>query len=130
MRTLNFALVGCGRISKRHLELLGRGNVANSRLTAVCDVVTDRAAAVGHTYSVPFYTDMHRMMQTQAIDAVVVLTESGQHADHVVALAQYKKHIMVEKPMALTLTDADRMIAACDQAGIKLFVVKQNRFNV
>src|SRR5205814_6206791 len=44
--------------------------------------------------------------------------------------AQYKKHIMVEKPMALTLTDADRMIAACDQAGIKLFVVKQNRFNV
>src|SRR5207302_9655205 len=98
MRTLNFALVGCGRISKRHLELLGRGNVASSRLAAVCDVAIDRAAAAGHAYSVPFYTDMHRMMQTEAIDVVVVLTESGQQAEHVVALAQHKKHIVVEKP--------------------------------
>jgi len=59
-----------------------------------------------------------------------VLTESGLHADHVVELARYGKHIVVEKPMALTLSDADRMIAACDQFKVKLFVVKQNRFNV
>jgi UDP-N-acetyl-2-amino-2-deoxyglucuronate dehydrogenase len=130
MRTLNFAIVGCGRISKRHLELLGSGQIANSRLAAVCDVMEDRARAAGSQYAVPWYVDMHEMMRAESIDVVVVLTESGMHADHVVALAQYKKHIMVEKPMALTLTSADRMIAACDHAGIKLFVVKQNRFNV
>jgi UDP-N-acetyl-2-amino-2-deoxyglucuronate dehydrogenase len=130
MRTLNFAIVGCGRISKRHLELLGRGQIANSRLAAVCDVIEERAKAAGVRFTVPWYTDMHEMMRAESVDVVVVLTESGMHADHVVALAQYKKHIMVEKPMALTLTSADRMIAACDQAGIKLFVVKQNRFNV
>jgi UDP-N-acetyl-2-amino-2-deoxyglucuronate dehydrogenase len=129
-RPLNFALVGCGRISKRHLDLLGLGKISNARLGAVCDVVEARAAAAGGAYSVPYYTDMHRMMRSETIDAVAVLTESGRHAEHVIALAPYKKHIMVEKPMALTLSDADRMIRACDQAGIKLFVVKQNRFNV
>jgi predicted dehydrogenase len=60
----------------------------------------------------------------------VVLTESGRHAQHVVELAQYGRHIVVEKPMALSLDDADRMIAACDARGVRLFVVKQNRFNV
>jgi predicted dehydrogenase len=70
------------------------------------------------------------MMQSAEIDVVVVLTESGNHARHVGNLAKYGKHIVVEKPMALTLDDADRMIDACDQAGCKLFVVKQNRFNV
>jgi predicted dehydrogenase len=73
---------------------------------------------------------MHEMMRREAIDAVSVLTESGHHAEHVVSLAAYGKHIIVEKPMALTLEDADRMIAACEKGGVKLFVVKQNRFNV
>jgi predicted dehydrogenase len=73
---------------------------------------------------------MHEMMANVGVDVVVVLTESGTHADVVVGLARYGKHIVVEKPMALTLADADSMIAACDRAGSKLFVVKQNRFNV
>src|SRR5690606_4127181 len=58
------------------------------------------------------------------------LTPSGMHAEHTIAVAEYKKHIVVEKPIALSLTDADRMIEACDQNKIELFVVKQNRFNV
>ena len=70
------------------------------------------------------------MMQIERVDVVVVLTESGNHAANVVELAQYRKHIVVEKPMALTLDDADAMIRACDKFGVKLFVVKQNRFNV
>jgi predicted dehydrogenase len=78
---------------------------------------------------VSFYTDIHEMMGAEEIDVVVVLTESGLHSDHVLAIAKYGKHIVVEKPMALSLADADKMILACDQAGIKLFVVKQNRFN-
>ena len=65
-----------------------------------------------------------------AFDVVVVLTPSGLHAEHVINLSKYRKHIMVEKPMALTLEDADSMIKACDSNNCKLFVVKQNRFNV
>lgn len=130
MSTLRCALVGCGRIAKRHAELLGNSQIANARLAAVCDIVPSRAEAIGTQFGVPFYTDMHDMMRREAIDLIVVLTESGLHADHVVALARYGKHIVVEKPMALTLSDADRMIAVCDAARIRLFVVKQNRFNV
>lgn len=130
MSELKFALVGCGRISKRHAELLGNGQIANARLVAVCDVKVERAAALGQQFGVPHFTDMHEMMRAGGIDVVTVLTESGLHAEHVTALAPYGAHIVVEKPMALTLDDADRMIAACDHSGVRLFVVKQNRFNV
>ncbi|MUK38108.1 gfo/Idh/MocA family oxidoreductase [Aliivibrio fischeri] len=127
---LNFALVGCGRIAKRHSELLGFGQIIGARLAAVCDIVEVKAQKIGEQFNVPYFTDMHQMAQSENIDVFVVLTESGNHADHVVELAKHGKHIIVEKPMALTLEDADRMIEACDVAGVKLFVVKQNRFNV
>lgn len=127
---LTFALVGCGRIAKRHSELLGLGQIAGARLVAVCDLVEERAAQLAAPLAIPHFTDMHTMMQRVGIDVVVVLTESGNHARHVVELARYGKHIVVEKPMALRLEDADAMIAACDRNGAKLFVVKQNRFNV
>lgn len=130
MQELNFALVGCGRIAKRHSELLGHKQIPNARLSAVCDVKPERAKEIGERFGVPYFTDMHEMMRSADVDVAVVLTESGLHAEVVVALAPYRKHIVVEKPMALTLHDADAMIAACQQAGVKLFVVKQNRFNV
>lgn len=126
---LHFALVGCGRIARRHADLL-RDQVAGARLAAVCDIVPERAAEFGSTYGIPHFTDMHAMMAMPGIDVVVVLTESGRHAEHTIALAPHGKHIVVEKPMALTVEDADAMIAACAQAGVRLFVVKQNRFNV
>lgn len=127
---LKFALVGCGRIAKRHSELLGLGQIEGASLAAVCDIVSDKAKAVGEQFSVPWFIDMHQMMTTCDIDVVVILTESGNHARHAIELATYGKHIVVEKPMALTLDDADAMIAACETAGVRLFVVKQNRFNV
>lgn len=127
---LKFALVGCGRIAKRHSELLGNGQIQGAELAAVCDLVASKAAAIGEKFGVPCFTDMHEMMRKTAVDVVVVLTESGHHAAHVKALAPYRKHIVVEKPMALTLDDADAMIDACDQHAIRLFVVKQNRLNV
>lgn len=127
---IKFGLVGCGRISKRHADLLGNGQIEGASLAAVCDIVGEKAKALGEQFGVPWFTDMHAMMQTALVDAVGVLTESGHHAAHVVALSQHGKHILVEKPMALTLADADKMIAACDAAGIKLFIVKQNRLNV
>jgi UDP-N-acetyl-2-amino-2-deoxyglucuronate dehydrogenase len=97
---------------------------------AVCDAVSEKAIKISNQFGVPHFADMHQMMREDNIDVVVVLTESGNHARHVIELARYGKHIVVEKPMALTLDDADSMIRACDESGIKLFVVKQNRFNV
>lgn len=128
---LDFALVGCGRIAKRHADLLGTGQIAGARLIAVCDRDRAKADDLARPFrDVAVFDDMHDLMAQKAPDVVVVLTESGNHAKHAVALAPYGKHIVVEKPMALTLDDADAMIAACDRYGVKLFVVKQNRFNV
>ncbi len=127
---LNFVLVGCGRIAKRHSELLGLGQIKGAQLVGVCDFVYEKAKKIGEQFSIPYFTSMHEMMSSVKADVVVVLTESGYHAKNVIELAQYGKHIVVEKPMALTLNDADAMILACDKAGIKLFVIKQNRFNV
>lgn len=127
---VRFALVGCGRIAKRHAELLGNGRIEGARLAAACDIVPEKARRLVGPFGVPAYTDMHEMMRKESPDVVVILTESGRHAEHTIALAPYGKHIIVEKPMALTLDDADRMIQVCDAHGIRLFVVKQNRFNV
>lgn len=127
---LKFALVGCGRIAKRHSELLGESQIGGACLVAVCDVVFEKAQAIADKYDIGAYANMHEMMATESVDVVVVLTESGLHAQHVVELAPYGAHVIVEKPMALTLSDADMMIEACDKAGVKLFVIKQNRFNV
>jgi len=126
---LNFALIGCGRIAKRHAELLGLKQIQGARLAAVCDLVEDKARHIGEKFAVPHFSDMHEMMSRTAVDVAVVLTESGNHARDVIALTKYGKHIVVEKPMALTLPDADAMIHACDSNGVRLFVVKQNRFN-
>jgi predicted dehydrogenase len=128
---LNFALVGAGRIAKRHSELLGHKQIKNACLRAVCDIVEDKARAIGERFNVPYYTDMHRMLEKEKdIDVVSVLTPSGMHAEHVIGLAKYRKHIIVEKPLALSLSQADDMVKICGEQGIKLFVVKQNRFNL
>ena len=127
---LKFALVGCGRIAKRHSELLGCNQIESASLVAVCDIIEEKAKKLGEQFDIPYYTDMDEMMRNEDIDVVSVLSESGYHAKHVINLAKYGKHIVVEKPMALTLDDADEMIKTCDEYNVKLFVVKQNRFNI
>lgn len=127
---LNFALVGCGRIAKRHSELLGFDQIKQAKLVSVCDSVVEKAEKIAGQFGVTSYDCMNKMMESEDIDVVVVLTPSGSHAEHVINLAKYGKHIMVEKPMALSISDAEDMIEACDKNNIKLFVIKQNRFNV
>lgn len=122
------ALVGCGRIAPKHVEAISASHRA--RLCAVCDIVPARAERLATELDVPAYIDMHDMMRrVDDIDIVSVLTPSGLHPDHVIELAPYGKPIIVEKPMALRVLDADRMIEACDRSGAPLFVVKQNRYN-
>jgi predicted dehydrogenase len=127
---LRFALVGCGRIAKRHAELLGSGHTEGAQLAAVCDIDFPRAEKMAAQWNVPAYRDMHEMMAKENIDVVSVLTPSGDHAEHVISLSKYGKPILVEKPMAMSLADADAMIEACDKNHVRLFVVHQNRFNV
>jgi len=128
---LNIALIGCGRIAVRHAELLGAGLINGAKLVAVCDIDKNKAEKFGSKYGVNYYDSFQEMMKIeQNIDAVSILTPSGMHAEHTIALATYKKHIIVEKPMALTLEDADKMIRVCDENGIRLFVIKQNRYNL
>lgn len=130
MVPLRFAIVGCGRIANRHSDLLGDNKIQGAELVAVADTQFERAVSIEKIKNVRAYHDMHEMMLREKPDVVSVLTESGSHARHVIELAPYGSDIVVEKPMALTLDDADKMIEACDVNGVRLFVVKQNRFNV
>jgi UDP-N-acetyl-2-amino-2-deoxyglucuronate dehydrogenase len=127
---IRFGLLGCGRIAKRHSELLGGNHVDGASLVAVCDPVRARADAIASKFGVPAVYEIDDLLARKDIDAVAVLTPSGMHPRHVIACARAGKHVVVEKPMALRLPDADDMIRACDEAGVMLFVVKQNRFNV
>jgi predicted dehydrogenase len=127
---IRFGLLGCGRIAKRHSDLLGGDHIEGAKLVAVCDPVRARADAVASRFGVPAHYDIDDFLGRKDIDAVSVLTPSGLHPQHVIACARAGKHVVVEKPMALRLSDADDMIRACDEAGVKLFIVKQNRFNV
>src|SRR3982074_51488 len=127
---IRFGLLGCGRIAKRHSDLLGGKHIDRASLVAVCDPIRARAEAVASKFGVAANYDIDDFLVRKDIDAVAVLTPSGLHPKHVIACAKAGKHVVVEKPMALRLQDADEMIRACDQAGVKLFIVKQNRFNV
>jgi UDP-N-acetyl-2-amino-2-deoxyglucuronate dehydrogenase len=128
-RKLKFGVVGCGRVSENHLGALASGGLA-AELVAVTDREDTKAQAKGEKYRVPAYVDFHAMMRAHPeIDVINVATPTGYHAEHVLALAPYGKHIVVEKPMALRVEDCDAMIRACRHHHCRLFVVKQNRFN-
>lgn len=130
---LNFALIGCGRIAPKHVDALTSGAVNGAKLVAVCDTDLARAEAIAKKHpGVKAFSDRFEMLEKMGdqIDVVSILTPSGLHAEHACNVAEFRKHVVVEKPMALTLQDADRMIAACDAAGVRLFIVKQNRYNL
>lgn len=127
---IRFGLLGCGRIAKRHADLLGGGHIKGAALAAVCDELPDRANQMADRYHVPACYSIADLVARADIDVISILTPSGLHPAHAIAAAEAGKHVVVEKPMALRLQDADAMIQACDAAGVKLFVVKQNRFNV
>jgi len=121
------ALVGCGRISRNHFDAIAK--VDGLVLTAVCDIVEDRARAAGEQNNVPWFSSHQELLAQAACDVVAVCTPSGLHPLHGIAAARAGKHVICEKPMAITLSSADELVQACDEAGVQLFVVKQNRLN-
>jgi predicted dehydrogenase len=126
---LKFAVVGCGRISERHLQALTSGSI-NAELVAVADINMERARGKAEKYGVPCYGDYHEMIKKHKnVDVIDILTPTGYHAEHVIDIARYGKHIVVEKPMALKVPDSEEMIRACRKGGGRLFIVQQNRFN-
>jgi predicted dehydrogenase len=125
-----FALVGCGSIAKKHAHVL-REYLDDAEIGAFVDLDLSRAQAFSAKYGAPAFASVADMMREigDSIDAFSVLTPSGAHCGNVLELATYGRPIVVEKPLALRLDDADRMIEACDAHGVKLFVVHQNRYN-
>jgi UDP-N-acetyl-2-amino-2-deoxyglucuronate dehydrogenase len=126
-REFRIALVGCGRISSFHFDAIAKVN--GLRLSAVCDVVETRARAAGEERGVPWFTDYAAMLRDAQCDVVAVCTPSGLHSTQGVLAARAGKHVVTEKPMSITLEQADALVQACDDAGVLLFVVKQNRLN-
>jgi len=121
------ALVGCGRIAKSHCDAIER--VDGLDLVAVADVVQARAEAAGTANAVPAFASLAEMMAAVDCDIVTVATPSGLHPVHGIEAARAGKHVVSEKPMAISLAGADSLIDACSEAGVRLFVVKQNRLN-
>jgi len=127
---LKFAIVGCGRISKKHVELLANKRIKKGRLVGICDLKVHKARKYFDLFGIPFFKNSREMISKVDPDVIVILSESGNHAKDVISLADFGKHIIVEKPMALVTKDAEKMIKVCKKNKIKLFVVKQNRFNL
>ena len=126
-KKIKFALIGCGSITKKHLKSLER--LDDAKLTAVCDVDANAAQKIANAYGIPFYTDYHEMAQKEDFDIFSVLTPSGTHSQVVLDLIEYNKNFLIEKPLALQIADADRIIRVCDERGLKIYVVQQNRYN-
>jgi UDP-N-acetyl-2-amino-2-deoxyglucuronate dehydrogenase len=127
-RKLRLALVGCGRIAANHFGAM-EGHADNIELVDVCDIdpaalkaAVERTGAKGHS-------QLADMLKTTTADLVVLTTPSGLHPQQAVDVAKAGKHVMTEKPMATRWQDGLRMVKACDDAGVRLFVVKQNRRN-
>ena len=128
MKTLRFALIGCGRIAKNHAAPLRE--IPGAELAAACDIVPDRAQSFRARYGVPVYTNYHDMLAEEKIDVVNILTPSGMHPVHAIDIIdRYRKHVVIEKPMAMSLQDLPKMQAAAARRGIKIFPVYQNRYN-
>ena len=126
-RGYRIAIVGCGRISERHFEAIASQPAL--RLVAVCDESPERASAAGKKWGAPWFTSYATMLDEAPADVVAVCTPSGLHPRHGIMAAERGMHVICEKPMATRLEEADALVRACDEAGVQLFVVKQNRLN-
>jgi UDP-N-acetyl-2-amino-2-deoxyglucuronate dehydrogenase len=126
-KNFRVALIGCGRISRNHIDAIRR--IDGLELAGVCDHDPARAQATADAAAVAWYTDYPKMIAESECDIVAIATPSGFHPAQGVVAANAGKHVVTEKPMAISLKGADDLVRACDAAGVHLFVVKQNRLN-
>ena len=127
-RKVRFAVVGCGRISDRHFDAI-KQHADRAELVGVCDRDPAALQATSAKLGVKGYASIDDLLAGSECDAVTVCTPSGLHPAHAVQIARAGRHVITEKPMATRLGDGTRRVAACDEEGVHLFVVKQNRLN-
>lgn len=122
----SFAIIGCGRIAQRHAEQI----VKHGNLVAVCDIVVEKADEMAGQYGAKAYYSIDHLL-AEMPDALVVCicTPNGLHANHAVKALKAGFDVLCEKPLCITVEDGKMMIKTAEQAGKKLFVVKQNRYN-
>nr|MBP8176009.1 Gfo/Idh/MocA family oxidoreductase [Sphaerotilus sp.] len=127
-RKIRFALVGCGRIAKNHFGALAQ-HADRAELVAVCDRLPERAAAAAAQTGARAFTSLEAMLAEVDADIVVLTTPSGLHPQQAIRAARAGRHVLSEKPMATKWDEGMAMVRECRDAGVKLFVVKQNRLN-
>ena len=127
-RRIRFALVGCGRIAGKHLEALER-HADRAELVALADSNPKALEAAMARTRAPGFASLDELLAKSNADTIVLATPSGLHAGQTVRAAEAGRHVVTEKPMATRWHDGQAMVAACDKAGVQLFVVKQNRQN-
>ena len=127
-RKIRVAIIGCGRISKNHFGSIDEHS-ENMELVAVCDNNPQVLKEHTEEYKVPGYLDLADMLKNEKIDAISICTPSGIHSIQAEEIANAGVHVITEKPMATRWADGVSMVRACDKAGVRLFVVKQNRSN-
>jgi UDP-N-acetyl-2-amino-2-deoxyglucuronate dehydrogenase len=123
---VGFGIIGCGMISAWHAEAITK--ISQARLVGVTDAVAELRTALAGKYEVKSYDTVAEMLADPDIQIISVCTPSGLHASLAIQAAQAGKHVIVEKPMALHLKDADQMIDTCEKHRVKLGVISQLRF--
>jgi len=126
MSKIRFAVVGAGHIGKRHAEMVIRH--PEGELVAMCDLRS--AEDCGVSYNVPFFKSVKEMLQKgPECDVVCVCTPNGLHANHALEALEARKHVVIEKPMALTKADCEKIIFAALNVHRQVFCVMQNRYS-
>lgn len=136
MKRLRFAIIGCGRISYKHVEALVK-NRESALLVSLCDKNEEKAikrkieylSEAGEQITINSYTDYKEMIDKEMLDVCIISTESGYHAEIANYCMNNGKHVIVEKPMALSIKDAETMISCAKMNSVKICVCHQNRFN-
>jgi len=125
--SLGFAIVGTGMISRFHARAIE--DVRGAKLVACCDMATERANQFAEEVGCTPYDDMAKMLADPAVDVVTIATPSGAHMEPAVQAAQAGKHVIVEKPLEITLKRCDKIINECEKAGVKLGTIFPSRFH-
>ena len=123
---IGFGVVGCGLIGKVQAEAIG--SIAGARLLAVCGRDEKRTSEFAAKFGIAGYTDYAAFLEHPDIQIVNICTPSGLHGEQSIKAAEAGKHVLVEKPIEITLQRADALIEACDRAAVKLGVIFQSRF--
>src|SRR5437867_1398355 len=126
MNSIGIGILGCGSVAKVHAEAIRR--VPELKLVSVCSRSRESAERLARVYAVTFFTDLEEFFADTALEAVTICTPSGTHSELGCAAALLGKHVLVEKPIDVTLDKADALIEACERAGVQLGVSLQSRF--